>query len=61
MKTKRKKITAIDIAKALGVEKEYRDQLEKEELDEAYNIIMGNVYTPIENTEKSKRHGKSTK
>ena len=49
MTQKRKEITSLDIAKLLGVEKEYCDVLFEQQLKENYEIIMGDQFTQLNN------------
>ena len=49
MTQKRKEITSLDIAKLLGVEKEYSDVLFEQQLKENYETIMGDQFTQINN------------
>ena len=49
MAQKRKEITSLDIAKLLGVEKEYSDVLFEQQLKENYETIMGDQFTQINN------------
>ena len=49
MTQKRKEITSLDIARVLGVEKEYNDVLFEHQLKENYETIMGEKFTQINN------------
>ena len=51
MKEERKEITPMDVAKLLGVEKEYDDLLIEKELKEAYDTIMSDEFKDLTETE----------
>jgi|GEM_PF-1203225 len=49
MTQKRKEITPLDIARLLGVEKEYNDVLFEQQFKETYETVMGKEFTEINN------------